>query len=182
MRIIQSVRVECEDFKISDLHIESLLSHADDWVIKQPSRKETTNNDIIVPLLRNLFEHVDLYSAPYSTNYQRCLQRALVILQTAYGRCHIDIAGILIKLTFMDVFTNDVKPDAELLLHATSILESYDGQDYNRVVDLLLRLNRIYLFDIKYQLKHKFTLQAILFIEKRLHCGDTCLLYTSRCV
>lgn len=82
------------------LHAVSLLSHVDNWLGRYPSNKQMTESDIILPLLRSLFHHIPLSCT--LDGYKHCLRRALAILETGYGRTHIDIADILTRLVATD--------------------------------------------------------------------------------
>ncbi len=122
-------------------HLETFLSHIDDWLEKNPLEKQTIEKYYLEDLLICMDDGYHDLGNP--RRQKELLERALPIFEKHYGPDHPEVAKLLADLCDVYGALGDHKKQKELFERASSIFKKHYGPDHPEVVKLLAELDDI---------------------------------------
>ncbi|MDX5507718.1 MAG: tetratricopeptide repeat protein [Wolbachia endosymbiont of Hylaeus sinuatus] len=123
-------------------HLETFLSHIDDWLKENPLEKQIIERDYLVYLLIWMDDGYSDLGNP--SRRKELLERALPIQEKHYGPDHFTVSIILGDLGNASGALGDHQKQKELLEHALPILKKYYGSNHFIVVRTLVNLGTAY--------------------------------------
>ncbi len=123
-------------------HLETFLSHINDWLEKNPSEKQTTEKDYLGDLL--IWMDNGYYDFGNPRRQKELLERALSIFKKNYGSDHFTVAIVLGNLGIAYGALGNPRKQKELLEQALPILEKHYGSDHFTVAIILGDLGNAY--------------------------------------
>ncbi|WP_265030225.1 tetratricopeptide repeat protein [Wolbachia endosymbiont (group A) of Philonthus cognatus] len=123
-------------------HLETFLSHIDDWLGKNPLEKQTIEKDYLVDLLIRMSDGYYYLGNP--RRQKESLERVLPIFRKHYGSDHFIVATALTNLGIACGDLGDHKKKKTLLERALPISEKHYGPDHFEVAAILTNLSSSY--------------------------------------
>ncbi|WP_338062964.1 tetratricopeptide repeat protein, partial [Wolbachia endosymbiont of Glossina morsitans morsitans] len=150
-------------------HLETFLSHIDDWLGKNPLEKQTIEKDYLVDLLIRMSD--EYYYLGNPRRQKESLERVLPIFRKHYGPDHFIVAKLLTNLGGVYIVLGDPKKAKTLLARALIIQEKHYSFGHSGVVKTLINLGNAY-GDLGDHKKKKELLERALPISEKHYGHD----------
>ncbi|WP_237342887.1 tetratricopeptide repeat protein [Wolbachia endosymbiont of Folsomia candida] len=123
-------------------HLEVLLSHLDDWLVKKPEDKQRIEENYLEGLLIWVSDGYSDLGNPIRK--KELLERALGAFEKHYGSENVEVARILVNLGNAYGDLGNTQKQKELLECALGIFEKHYGTENFEVARVLVNLGNAY--------------------------------------